>query len=450
MNTTSDDWLTLSSRLGDIVSAEDQVVTVAPQASHQMNTTSDDWLTLSSRLDDIVSAEDQVGVAPQASYQINTTRDDWYALSSRLDDIVPGEDQVVTVAPRASPELIAFAKDKWHTPSRHLDEKIVLPDRVVYNIITPKPKPTAFTNYDILFAPPSSSSSPDRKDQEYTLVNHVGNRRFLVLLNIYRPRYAAADEQDDEVECMRIVLEIIKTVRQVCAPHGRFLQQDANSNQWFEIDDVATLIRIVERELTRNFCSSEDEERPVKRARTTTLNNFELFCEVVARTGVVAKKNFPRDGSQVDKPKPFDVICNSNWISLQENADHVGNNRLQVILDMRLKNFKASSQEDRKRIINDIVSAIIDDSGSHFLSLHVSSGQYMPLSRESAAMCIKNALDGKLAITDQQKPCSSEANLLVSRNYKKRLFDKVERRNNVLMHKIPIHPMRLSYNPKAA
>ena len=374
------------------------------------------------------------------SNQISPCSNDWYTLSSFFDD-------QNCVATQASPGLLAYPKrSDWHVPSSVFNEICMQGQDA------PKSEPTVLTNYDVLFAfafaPHFSSPSPDHKDSEYTLINHVGNRRFLVLINIYRPRYIAAYEQDDQVECMRIVLEIIKTIRQQCEPNGRFLQQDANSNQWLEIDEVAILVRIVEGELTKHFHSSEDGERTLKRARTSTVtlaleNFFEPFYQEVA------KKKFSRDGSRVSKPKPFDVICNSKWLSLQENANHVGNNRLQVILDMRFKSFESSSHKDRNIIVQDIVSAIIDDSSSQFLSLHVGSGTYMPLSRETAAICIKNALDSKLptTATDVQKTFSSEANQLVSRYHKKRFLGEVERRNNSV-HKLPMSP--LFFVPRAA
>ena len=214
----------------------------------------------------------------------------------------------------------------------------------------------------------------------------------------------------------------------------------------FEIDEVATLVRIVRGQLTKNVRSSADGERAgnVKRARTA-----EMCCQVVA------KKTFPHELSRVDKPKPFEVICNSTWLSLKANDNHVGNNRLQVILDMRREKFdEASTQEERNMIVNEIVSAIIDDSASQFLSLHASSGQYTPLSQECAAMCVKNTLDSKLAISYGQVTCSSEASELVSRYNRKRLLDGVERRINVSMDKIKILDMsemdRVTYSSKAA
>ncbi|KAL7499483.1 hypothetical protein ACHAWT_007764 [Skeletonema menzelii] len=382
------------------------------------------------------------------------SRDDWRTLSSHLDAIFSPDDlhDEDEVGPQTSPtkfvtpvpDPIALAKDMRHMSSRssHL-EKIVLPTQVApIKVVAVEPEPTVFTSYDVLLAPSSSSLLSNCKDSEYTLINHVGNRRFLVLLYTYCARYIDADEHGDHVECLRIVLEIIKTIRLQCQPNGRFLQL-VNRNQWFEIDELATLVRIVRAQLTntKNVCSSADGERAAKRARTAEMS-----------VQGEPKKRFLHE-LRVVKPKPFDVICNSHCLSLQSNTNHAGNNRLQVILDMRREQFdEASTQEERNMLVNDVVSAIVDASASQFLSLHASSGQYTPLSRQCAAMCVKNAFYSKPAILYGQVSCSSEASELVSRYNRKRLLGGVERRINVSMDKILdiCDIERVAYNSKAA
>ena len=343
------------------------------------------------------------------------------------------------ITPEPESEPTALAKKSWHvssssSSSSHL-EKIVLPIHVApMKVVTIEPEPTVFTSYDVLLAPSSSSpsSNSNHKESEYTLINHVGSRRFLVFLGIYRQRYIDADERGDHAVCLRIVLDIIKTIRQQCQPNGRFLQQGSDRNEWFEIGEVATLVCIVSDQLTKNVCSLAGGERAAKRAKRT-----EMSCEGAA------KKTFPHELSQaqVDKAKPFDVICNSTLLSLQANSNHVGNNRLQVLLDIRRKQFdEASTHEERNSIVNEIVTAIIDDSGSQFLSLHASSGHYTPLSREAAAMCVKNAMYCKPAVPHVQKSYSSEASRLLSRHHKKHVIKGVERRHNDMMKEISMIP----------
>jgi len=353
----------------------------------------------------------------QLSSQINISSNDWYALLGHFDsdEMVSSGQVTVTAASQTAltSKPIALTRNDWRTLSSHFDDTMG----------TPKPIAIAFTNYDVLFAPPSFSSPDDDGDSDeldkfpkYTLINHVGNRRFLVLLNIYRQRYADADEQGDEAKCKRIALEIIKTVRLQCEPQGRFLKQDAN-NQWHEILELESLVRIVQEEITKNVCLTKHGKRPAKRARTSTSIDLELLRRMET-------KKFPKEFTLIEDPKPFDVICESDSIT---NINHAGNNRFQVMLDMRVKDFEASCQEKRNIILHDIVSAIIDDSSSQFLSPDGKSGNYMPLSRENAVIFTRNAMDRKMALAEEQKTCYSEAKQLVLRYYNKRVLDKVER-----------------------
>ena len=340
--------------------------------------------------------------------------------ASHLDDANVNHQEHEGVVPQAPPTTIMIPSEPSSSPknvfqvspsSSHPDlHELVLPTQVTpvpNGVAAMEPSPTLFTNYDVLLVPSSSSPTSLHMDSDYTLIDHVGNRTFLVILNIYRQSFLEADEQDDEVECLRIVLEIIKTFRQQCQFKGRFLRLEpgVNGNLWFMIDDVPTLVRIIKDQLMNG---------PVKRAHTA-----EMSCQVVA------KKTFPQELTKVDTPKPFDVICNSSWL-LDTNSNHVGNNRLQVILDMRQKQFdEASTQEEKSKIVDEIVSVIIDDSASQFLSLHTSSGHYTPLSRGGAAMCVMNALGSKRFL---------EGNQLLSRHKKRRKMDGVVKRRNSKGH----------------
>ena len=327
----------------------------------------------------------------------------------------------------------------------------------------PTPEPVAFTNYDVIFGNSGSNKVPNKK---YTLTDDqvVGNRRFMVLLAIYRPRYLQAAEKGNEDECKRIALEIINTVCQQCSPQGRFFHHDdVNDDTWHQIEDESTLVTAVQ-------CAIKDVpsliaappaadvvvERPSKRVRSS----LDLLCQA-------ASKKLPSEPVYVSTPKPFDVICSTNQVTLKANANHVGNNRLQVILDIRLKAYESSSQDKRSTIVNDVVTTIIDDSSSQFLAA-VDNGdggasenkKYLPLSRENAAICIKTALDSKLMVVVpgvQSPTCGSEANQLVNRYYKKRALDKIERRRNKVfmdgdgIGRIPIAaPVRVTHFPKAA
>lgn len=81
------------------------------------------------------------------------------------------------------------------------------------------------TNYDVLLTRDVNGFctilSPD----------HVGNRRFAVLLDIHREQYALARQgRHDTSQCEHIVDKIINTVCRECVPNGRFLEQDSGNS----------------------------------------------------------------------------------------------------------------------------------------------------------------------------------------------------------------------------
>ncbi len=371
------------------------------------------------------------------SNDINISNNDWYALTNQIGRM--NSEQVVSMS---------------SINTKHCVDNL------------PSSEPVAFTNYDVLFAAAHSSTSSignQCQASPYTLIDHshIGNRRFIVLLSIYRPRYREAAKKGDEAKCKRIALEIIKTVRQQCS--GRFFRQDDVHGPWHQIEDddpsLATAVQCTMKVKSMKLKTSSDidvVERPSKKARCSRTSSLDLLCNA-------AMKKVPAPNEKisfVSKPKPFDVICSSNQSTLKENANHVGNNRLQVILDMRTKTYEASTQEKRSEIIKEVVKSIIDDSSSQFLSEveDASSEKYLPLSRDKAAICIKNALNSKFLVDLEPKICGSEAIKLVRRRNKKRALDKIERRNigkgfmngDVVRIPISVVPKRITHVSKAA
>lgn len=367
------------------------------------------------------------------SNDIDISNSDWYALTNQIGRM--NSEQVVSISTSTTKHCVD------NIPSTS--------------------EPVAFTNYDVLFSAYPSTSSICQAPP-YTLIDHshIGNRRFIVLLSIYRPRYREAAKTGDEAKCKRIALEIIKTVRQQCS--GRFFRQDDVNGSWHQFeDDDASLVSSVQCAMkvkSMKLKTSSDigvVARPSKRARIPTTSSLDLLCNAAMKKVPAPNENL----SFVSKLKPFDVICRSNQTTLKENANHVGNNRLQVILDMRTKTYEASTQEKRSEIIKEVVKSIIDDSSSQFLSEveDASSPKYLPLSREKAAICIKNALNIKFLVDLEPKICDSEAMKLVRRRNKKRALDKIERRNidkgfmNGDVVRIPFSvPKRITHVPKAA
>jgi hypothetical protein len=308
--------------------------------------------------------------------------------------------------------------------SDHMDASKVLSEQ-----LSEEPEPIAFSNYDVLFTEsPSSSKTKAKRDSDdgcFLTTDHAGNYRFLVLISLHRQRYLDAVERSDVAECESIALEIIHTVRFKCAPNGRFFYRDLKSNRWLKIDDDDTiLVGFVQRAIKNVFLESK-VERPPKRVRVST-SSFNLLrdrAEPVAST-----------------PNSFDVICNGDG-TLKADAHHVGNARLQVILDMRVKTFMASKEQKQKEsIAQDIVSAIVDDSSSRFL-FEDKSGHFMHLSRKSAATGVMNALQDMCVDERKQSFRKSEIKKLAHRKFKKSVLSRLKlglgQRQSILKDGVP-------------
>lgn len=300
--------------------------------------------------------------------------------------------------------------------------------KVLSGELSEEPEPIAFSNYDVLFTEsPSSSKTKAKRDIDdgcLLTTDHAGNYRFLVLISLHRQRYLDAVERSDVAECENIALEIIHTVRFKCAPNGRFFYQD-KSNRWLNIDDDDTiLVGFVQRAI-KNVFSESEVERPPKRVRVST-SSF----------------NLPRDEAEpvASTPNSFDVICNGDG-TLKADAHHVGNARLQVILDMRVKTFMASKEQKHKEsIAQDIVSAIVDDSSSQFL-FEDKPGHFMHLSRESAATGVMNALQDMCVDEKKQSFRKSEIKKLAHRKFKKSVLSRLKlglgQRQSILKDGVP-------------
>ena len=194
---------------------------------------------------------------------------------------------------------------------------------------------------------------------------YVGNRRFRVLLSLYRQRYLQADMFGDEYEMYQITQDVLDTVSNKCVPNGRFFQQCCD-NRYQQLD-----------------CASPS---PITIIRT-----------VLKRCYNSSGSDLPQDEPKlhqdfVGSPNPFDVVCEADGLGISQDG-FTGNNRLRVMLDIRGRSKEASTQKGKQRIADEVVSSIIDDASGHFLRIDKQSGKYKVLSRTAAMACIINTLD---------------------------------------------------------
>ncbi|KAL7531206.1 hypothetical protein ACHAXR_003899 [Thalassiosira sp. AJA248-18] len=276
--------------------------------------------------------------------------------------------------------------------------------------------PIQLHNYDVILLPSSNREGPLR----FAPGNHVGNRRFEVLLSLYRQKYLQANLFGDECECVRIAQEVLETVCDKCVPNGRIFKHGRN-NRWQQFGrDSPSTIGMIRNALKNDPIESASLERSPKRVCRRD-EGFELLCKA-------ASKKLPTQDEFVQSPNPFDVVCESNGLAVLQDSKHTGNNRLNIMLDIRKKNYETSDQEDKQMIAEEVVSSIIDDASGNFLQVDKASGMYkLVSSRVLATTCIKNAL-GTALEGEKKQFRESEVKKLVQRKHKKAIMDRFEKR----------------------
>mmetsp|Transcript_23903 Transcript_23903/g.57648 ORF Transcript_23903/g.57648 Transcript_23903/m.57648 type:complete len:235 (+) Transcript_23903:30-734(+) len=167
-----------------------------------------------------------------------------------------------------------------------------------------------------------------------------------------------------------------------CVPNGRFFEL-GRDNRWQQLDrDSPSAITVIQNALKYDPLDGDDIESSPGR-----LCHFGLLCKS-------ASEEYPVETHEyVESPNPYDVVCEANGLRISPDRRHTGNNRLNVMLNLRMRRYKASTRKGKKNIAKEVVSSIIDDASGHFLQADKPSGKYKIVPRTSAISRITNALD---------------------------------------------------------
>jgi len=291
----------------------------------------------------------------------------------------------------------------------------------MFGVNTPETLPSrtisiGYSNYNVLLTL-REAKSPRLLAQG----NHVGNMRFLVLLSLFRQRYLQADGRGDEDKCKCIAQELMDTVTRKCVPNGRFYEQLCDT-EWKELalspTEAVTFIRGALKDGLRF------EERSHKRA-----------CRRPASMGSLV--TLDDEDEAIAMPNRFDVICDANRLQMKQDCCHTGNNRLKVMLQMRVECYKKSNLASKQAIVNEVVTSIMDDACSKFLQANKPSGMFKSLSRVAAATCVQNSLDAFVASVDECRFRKSEVKILMDRRKKKAVLGLIERRTGSKSRLLP-------------
>ena len=252
------------------------------------------------------------------------------------------------------------------------------------------------------------------KTYVHMLCTHFAVR---VLLSLFRRRYLAARAVGDEAECASVASLVLETVCDRCVPNGRFFVQHEGGWRQFERDGPAT-VRMAQRALELEPV----EAAPPKRERPAPF--LEMLCQA-------AEGKAPLRDESEEEPGPFDVVCDAGGKGLAKERGYTGNNRLKILLAIRMRSYRAASgRRGKRKIAKEVVSSVLDEAGGRYLRCYA-SGRYEILPRKDAVECTQRAFDAaarRIARKRKRKrKAYSEAQKMVQRKHKRAILNMAEK-----------------------
>lgn len=155
------------------------------------------------------------------------------------------------------------------------------------------------------------------------------------------------------------------------------------------------------------------------------------FLELLCRAAEAKVPLVDASAAPVSTPGPFDVVCDADGTGLATEVRCTGNNRLKVLLAIRMRTYLASDRRGKRRLADEVVSSILDDAAGRYLRLEAAAGTYAILSRDVATVCTKRAFDAAARKFGRRRKrkAPSEAAKLVQRKHKRAILDRAEKNN---------------------
>mmetsp|Transcript_2487 Transcript_2487/g.3664 ORF Transcript_2487/g.3664 Transcript_2487/m.3664 type:complete len:350 (-) Transcript_2487:235-1284(-) len=285
------------------------------------------------------------------------------------------------------------------------------------------------TNYDVLIG--------SAEDESFKLLNdqHVGNRRFEVVLNLHREEYTKALSNCDHDEMERIVSKIVDIVCHKCVPNGRFLEKvdfgisEANDN----VED-GDFIDLGGGELARmrlhqalggrvpatpEVVSSQVEENTERssvskrRRRGSYARLRRSISESMLFHSTILQEDITSEDLNVEDPvisNPLDIIFSEDRNSLASTGTP-GNARFHILLQMESQRFVEGSLDERLTILDELKTTVQNHWQARFLV--ATPGSYKELPLNVVSDLITNLLlqggsngdsNASLAISDVPSP----------------------------------------------
>jgi len=228
--------------------------------------------------------------------------------------------------------------------------------------------PGDLSNYDILLR-----KHVNNHVEIMSFGDHIGNRRFQVLIELHRQAYNMAMQRNDAMECERILEKVAHTICFECVPRGRFLEQDMSSQSIFDDSTWSDLGNgpLVRERIRRGFLgllftlpierNAELPSIPVvpeKKRTRVNLSDERFIVQGVTPRKAKRIKRKKTDAKPISQSSivevPASQILGDDILFGGKNGDeillrnHLGNDRLQQIINWRSRGRSYSNNTDEQ------------------------------------------------------------------------------------------------------
>lgn len=309
----------------------------------------------------------------------------------------------------------------------------------------------SFSQYDVLLGHPLPGISTDYSLDRYK--DHVGNKRFQVMLSMQAAAYEKATSSGDSTGCKEVVDKLVDTVCNQVVPRGRFLESKniliGNAMpmmHWQKMDDAtvkAFLHRVLDNTASPQQISSTESQtfqqdltsqlQPTlpapptpkglddgqKRRRRSSLlrrSNSESMLGMFLDNRKKLNLNHPFDprattqeepaswksSTAVDELNRMDVVFSPQRNALEPSCMSVGNNRLHVLSAVRSSQFQNNDLEAQEGILDEMLETVSTFWRGRFLVL--SPGGYDEIKNGEAREIMRIILSGNRNAGGQDNP----------------------------------------------
>ena len=227
--------------------------------------------------------------------------------------------------------------------------------------------PSDISNYDVLLR-----KHHNNHVEIISFHNHIGNRRFQIMLENHKKAYNTALQQQNRDRCEIIIKTIAHTICQTCIPRGRFLEFTKIDSEahWDDLGQghlvwdriyrgLAGLLYLPPTDMNESLPLPNRSRNKRKRIHVNLADErFKMKEQKLSNQEEGSPFNeIPYQTTDI---RPDDVLFYGNEKnSIIIFSNHTGNNRLKHLIGLKIKKHNINSKEDIYKFSREIARDLV-------------------------------------------------------------------------------------------